>query len=336
MAMEITSKHREAKAAAVERFLGTGKQFEGLTALAASTRPEHNVVGVGIGPKTTKGKVTGTAAIRFYVEKKVAESAMPAEYLIPKAIGGVATDVIETGRFYAFKGPKPVAQTRLRPARPGCSVGFQFTGPKAGYVMAGTFGALVADKAGHHFVLSNNHVLANENALPLGSPIFQPGLLDGGNPKTDQIARLTRFVRIRPTPTPNKVDCAIAALLAPSLAVRTVLPKVGNLASPTPIAAAVSMRVHKHGRTTGYTTGHVVDVAADVNVGYDFGTARFVDQIIVVGDAGASFSNAGDSGSLIVDRGTSRATGLLFAGSASHTIANHIQDVLAALKVSLL
>lgn len=336
MAMEITSKHREAKAAAVERFLGTGKQFEGLTAFAASTRPEHNVVGVGIGPKTTRGKVTGTMAIRFYVEKKVAETAMPAEYVIPKTIGNVTTDVIETGRFYALKGPKPIAQTRLRPARPGCSVGFQFTGSKAGFVMAGTFGALVADKAGNHYVLSNNHVLANENALALGSPIFQPGLLDGGNPKTDQIAKLTRFIRIRPTPAANKVDTAIAALLAPGLAVRTILPKVGNLASPTPVPATVNMRVHKHGRTTAYTTGRVTDIAADVNVGYDFGTARFVDQMIIEGDAGASFSNAGDSGSLIVDRGTSRATGLLFAGSASHTIANHIQDVLTALKVSLL
>jgi hypothetical protein len=39
---------------------------------------------------------------------------------------------------------------------------------------------------------------------------------------------------------------------------------------------------------------------------------------------------------LIVDRKTGRATGLLFAGSASHTIANHIEDVLAALQVSLL
>ena len=336
MAMEITSKHREAKAAAVKRFLGTGKQFEELTALAASTRPEHNVVGVGIGPKITRGKTTGTAAIRFYVEKKVSERAMRSEYVIPKTIGGITTDVIETGRFYALKGTKPIAQTRVRPARPGCSVGFRFTGSKAGFVMAGTFGALVADKAGNHHVLSNNHVLANENALPLGSPIFQPGLLDGGDPKKDRIARLTRFIRIRPTPTANKVDTAIAALLAPNLAVRTVLPKIGNLASSSPVPAAVNMRVHKHGRTTGYTTGHVVDIAADVNVGYDFGTARFVDQMIIVGNAGASFSNAGDSGSLIVDRGTSRATGLLFAGSASHTIANHIQDVLAALKVTLL
>jgi hypothetical protein len=62
--------------------------------------------------------------------------------------------------------------------------------------------------------------------------------------------------------------------------------------------------------------------------------ARFVDQMIIVGEAG-SFSESGDSGSLIVRRPGNRATGLLFAGSGSHTIANHIGDVLAALGVRL-
>jgi hypothetical protein len=323
-----------AKAAAVERFLGTGKAFTGLTALAASTRPEHNVVGIGVGPKVTKGRTTTRQCVRFYVERKVAPGSMPREFLIPATIRGMPTDVVETGRFFALA--TPIAQTRLRPAKGGCSVGFRFTGTNAGFVMAGTFGALVKDAAGKRYILSNNHVLANENALPRGSPIFQPGLLDNGNPATDQVAKLSKFVRIRVSPTANHVDAAIAELLTPSLAVRTILPKVGQLSSPAPVPAAVGMTVHKHGRTTGYRRGHVVDVAADVNVGYDFGTARFVDQMLIVGDGGLSFSDAGDSGSLIVDRKTRRATGLLFAGSSSHTIANHVANVVAALKISLL
>jgi hypothetical protein len=69
-------------------------------------------------------------------------------------------------------------------------------------------------------------------------------------------------------------------------------------------------------------------------VTYDFGTARFVDQIVIVGD-GPSFSDSGDSGSLIVTRPGKRATGLLFAGSNTHTIANPIQEVLSALGVTL-
>jgi len=334
MPLRIESKHLSAKTAAAAQFLGGAEPFFGLTAFAASTKPEHNVVGVGVGAKVKNGKVTTRVCVRFYVERKVAESAIPKEFVLPKTIQGVPTDVIETGRFYAFA--TPIARRRLRPAKGGCSVGFQFSGAKAGYVMAGTFGTLVADTAGGHCILSNNHVLANENQLDIGSPIFQPGLLDNGDPSRDQIATLAKFINVEVAPAPNKVDAAIARLLSPQLAVRTILPTVGNLKSTVPIAAAVGMLVHKHGRTTGYRRGRVDDVAADVNVGYDFGQARFTDQLIVVGVGGNSFSDSGDSGSLIVDRATGRATGLLFAGSPSHTIANHIEDVLAALDVSLL
>ena len=334
MAVRIAKKHLDAKAAAVDQFLGNGKTFTGLTAFAASTKPEHNVVGVGVGLKIKADKTTTRICVRFYVERKVVEGSIPEEFVLPKKIQGVPTDVIETGRFYAFA--RPIAQTRLRPAKGGCSVGFQFTGAKAGYVMAGTFGTLVTDASGTRYILSNNHVLASENALPIGSPIFQPGLLDQGNPSTDQVAKLSKFIKIDVSPLPNKVDTAIAELLSPSLAVRTILPLVGNLKSTAPIPAAVGMLVHKHGRTTGYRRGRVIDVAADVNVGYDFGSARFTNQVIIVGEGVQSFSDAGDSGSLIVDRKTGRATGLLFAGSPSHTIANHIEDVLAALNISLL
>lgn len=95
------------------------------------------------------------------------------------------------------------------------------------------------------------------------------------------------------------------------------------------------MAVHKFGRTTGYTVGQVTSIDTDVTVGYDLGNLTFTGQIIIVGNNGTSFSNAGDSGSLILERGTNKAVGLLFAGSTSHTIANHIDDVLKALGVTL-
>jgi hypothetical protein len=198
--------------------------------------------------------------------------------------------------------------------------------------MAGTFGAVVTDGT-LRFILSNNHVLADENNLPVGSPIFQPGLLDGGNPATDQIARLTRFVALQ-VAGPNAVDTAIAEVLKATLVRATPLPQVGRLTSAQPIAAAVNMKVHKHGRTTGYTRGEVFDTSADVQVEYDAGVLTFQNQILVRGTPG-SFSDAGDSGSLIVDRKSKRGTGLLFAGSGSYTIANHLSDVLAALGVTL-
>lgn len=326
MASPSTSKFESAKKTAVAQFLSKAAPGPEFAALTASTSRRENIVGVGIGPKVTDGRLTKRLSIRFYVERKVAKGAVPKKDMLPAKIDGVPTDVIESGRFYAFA--PPIAQKRLRPTRGGCSCGFQ----ASGFVMAGTLGCLVTDGGGR-FILSNNHVLADENALPLGSPIFQPGLLDNGNASTDKVARLSKFVTIKKLPAKNEVDCAIAGVLTQNLCSPKFLPKV-SLGSTTPIAAAVGMKVHKHGRTTGYTRGQVVDIAADVNVGYDFGTARFIDQIIVIGDSG-SFSDSGDSGSLIVDRKTKKATGLLFAGSSSHTIANHIENVLSQLGVTL-
>jgi hypothetical protein len=315
-----------AKKQAVSRFLSTGPPQAEFSSLAAATAHRTNIVGVGVGPKIRKGKQTATTSIRFYVEKKVPLKAIPKAERLPEKVNGVPTDVVETGRLYV---QVPIAQQRLRPAKGGCSVGFKATG----FVMAGTFGCLVTDGA-TRFILSNNHVLADENALPLNSPIFQPGLLDGGVVPGDRIARLKKFVRIRKLPADNHVDSAIAALDSQGVASPSILPKVGALGTATPVQATVGMGVHKHGRTTGYTRGRVIDVSADVNITYDFGVARFVDQMIIVGDSG-SFSDAGDSGSLIVRRTGNRATGLLFAGSASHTIANHIGKVLTALGVTL-
>ena len=77
--------------------------------------------------------------------------------------------------------------------------------------MARTLGALVTAD-GVSYVLSNNHVLANENALPVGTSIFQPGLLDSGNVAADRIATLARFVPLE-IDKPNRVDCALAAIV---------------------------------------------------------------------------------------------------------------------------
>jgi len=198
--------------------------------------------------------------------------------------------------------------------------------------MAGTFGAVVAAGGTRH-ILSNNHVLANENSLSVGSPIFQPGLLDRGNPNRDQIARLTRFVALQ-SEQPNSLDCAIAEILDDQNVSPAFLPKVGRLKSPQPITATEGMRVEKVGRTTGYTTGVIFDLSADVKIEYELGILTFFDQILIRGSEGM-FSDRGDSGSVIVDRTTRRATALLFAGSDSHTIANPLADVLAQLGVTM-
>lgn len=304
----------------------------GLRAFAATAAPSKNVVGVGVAEKLTEGRPTGVLGVKFFVIRKFAESELARSELLPKLIDGLPVDVEETGLFCAFVAPSPMPnpKSRYRPAQPGSSIGFQFPPPNPqGVVMAGTFGALVRD-AVRSYILSNNHVLADENRLVAGAPIFQPGLLDGGRPTVDQVAKLTRFVKLQPS-VPNHVDCAIAAGLRANLLSRDIL-HIGPPAGVVP--AVIDQRVHKFGRTTSYTVGHVTSITTDVTVQYETGPYTFADQIIVVGD-GHPFSAAGDSGSLILERQTNRAIGLLFAGSASHTIANHLPAVLSALRVTL-
>lgn len=305
---------------------------------AVNPEPEQNVVGVGVGEKISNGQHTGVMAVKFLVRLKYSEGQMSEEHVLPKSIDGLPVDVEEVGTFRAFAAaphivhpaPKiPNPRTKMRPAHPGCSVGFQ--DPNNQFVMAGTFGALVKDEDGKTYILSNNHVLADEGQLDPGAPIFQPGLLDHGNPATDQIAKLTTFIPLDPS-APNKVDCAIAEVLDPSL----VNPNILFIGKPnTPAEAQLDMTVQKFGRTTSYTVGRITSIDTDVKVGYETGTFAFGGQIIVTGLNGSSFSAAGDSGSLIVQRPGNHAVGLLFAGSSSHTIANHIGDVLEALSVTL-
>jgi len=188
-------------------------------------------------------------------------------------------------------------------------------------------------KGGHFFILSNNHVLADENRLALGSPIFQPGLLDQGDRRKDQLATLSEFVPLEIAGS-NKVDCAIAKILEPKSIRPAFLPKVGPLKSPEPIDPVDKMGVEKVGRTTSYTTGKVFDTSADLRVQYDSGNLFFEEQVLIRGDLG-SFSEAGDSGSVLVDRATKRPVALLTAGSTGFTVANPFGQVLEALKVEV-
>jgi len=334
---------RELKSEFASRFLRPpreGAVFAVRT--VASPSPRNNVVGVGVGEKITDGKLTGVRCVKFFVRVKYPLEHVPARDRLPQQADGFPVDVEQVGNFRRFAGKarktrktrhkrraeeRPDPRARRRPARPGCSVGFRAPGDQ--FAMAGTFGALVKNRAGT-FILSNNHVLADENRLPLDSPIFQPGILDGGSVSKDRIAALAKFVRLRPG-QPNQVDTAMAKLDAANVANNDIL----GIGPPKGSAnAAIDMVVHKFGRTTGYTVGRVTSVDTDVSVEYDTGVYTFSDQIVIVGDHG-SFSDAGDSGSLILERPTGQAVGLLFAGSASHTIANHLADVLKALDVQL-
>jgi Peptidase family S64 len=334
-----------AKAELSKQFLVPTVSQPLLFRLGAAVRPtpSQNVVGVGIGEKFVKGRPVGEQVVKFFVRAKFSENQiLPGSDQLPASIHGIPTDVEEVGLIYAFGAPPlqtlmppPVhvfwtppldPRVRMRPVRPGCSIGFA----SDRFKMAGTFGALVKDEQ-RTYILSNNHVLADSGNLPEGTPIYSPGTLDGGDPQQDQIAQLRRFAPFDPN-APNTADAALAEVTDTSLVSNDIL----QIGPPTGTTRAQFLTVvHKFGRTTEYTRGVIASIDTDIKVAYDTGDVIFGSQIIIVGLDASPFSEAGDSGSLILEKTSNKAIGLLFAGSTSHTVANHIDDVLGKLNVGL-
>jgi len=305
-----------------------------------------NVLGVGVGFKYVKGVRTDRTAIIVMVEKKIAPSRLAPQYLVPKDLNGVETDVIETGKIVALADPTK----RHRPAPPGISVGH-------GDITAGTLGLWVIDsKAGQFAMLSNNHVLANSNNGGLGDSVFQPGPYDDRVSFTNDIAWLSSILMLEFTPAPcpiagaacralnallaglgrksriqvgsaqsipNVADCALAIPRREE----DVLLHILEIGRPGTIIREpeIGLEVQKYGRTTRYTKGSIIAIDASVQVNYGGPIALFEHQIVSdIPSAG------GDSGSSILDMDR-WPVGLLFAGGENVTIINEMQRVKDAL-----
>jgi hypothetical protein len=257
-------------------------------------------------------------------------------------LAGLAQPLLEElgglGRF-----EPQLLKRRMRPARSGVSIGNV-------RVTAGTLGSVVYDflpgasvdppgpglgTPARFYVLSNNHVLADCNRAQPGSSILQPGAYDGGTDPDDRLATLDRFIPIQFAPQipverhNNVVDCALGAVDfqdatreqhfsgAPRAWRRKANVSVGDL-------------VKKTGRTTNISFGRIIATDVTIDVGYGTaGTARFLDQVLTT-----CISAGGDSGSLVTSL-DNVATGLLFAGSSVVTVANHIENVRALLRVEI-
>jgi hypothetical protein len=321
--------------------------------LQESRRKLHaraNVVATGIGYKVTGGQRTATTAIVCSVTRKLSLSELAPRDRVPGTIGGMATDVIETGVIRAQQPPTG----RFRPAPGGVSIGHRA-------ITAGTLGCLLK-RDGETVILSNNHVLANSNDARPGDAILQPGPYDGGTHPADHIADLLDFAPISFSDSPSSCPAGlgvasllngIAALFGSATRLRAVSIQAAENTVDAAIArplnsadvkdeileigriqglgtGSLGLSVKKSGRTTGLTTGQIlqVDVAATVQYG-EGKTALFVDQLMA-----GPMSQGGDSGSAVLDN-DHRLVGLLFAGSDNSTIINRIENVLSALRLTL-
>jgi hypothetical protein len=271
----------------------------------------------------TKSDIKPRTDIRI---ESLAKGVAPAA--IPATIQEVPVVIAVSGEVKALKGGSTVDPTARfdRPVPIGVSTGhFNIT--------AGTIGCRVK-KGGNVYALSNNHVYADENRASIGDNVLQPGPFDGGINPDDAIGTLSEFVTIKFDGSDNVVDAAIALSSTSLLGNATPSNGYGTPQSTT-TTASVNMKVKKYGRTTSLTSSKVFAINVTVNVQYDQGVARFVNQVAI---SGGSFSQPGDSGSLIVVNGGSndrKPVALLFAGGSGFTFANPIDDVLAAFGVTV-
>ncbi len=302
-----------------------------VSATAIDKLPDtHPSIAVGLAPRKRNQY---HLAIRCQREELMGGKEM--EQITKKAKGEI--DVRFIGRLRKREAV-PWYRTRVRPLQIGVSCGhFKIT--------AGTLGCFVklkSDAAGKIHILSNNHVLANENRAKKGDVILQPGHFDGGANPIDAVATLTKFVRLKKN-TANQVDCAIAELAPGQEAELRAIKGLGKLAGVGPDFIDEGTTVAKLGRTTGLTRGRVTAFELDnVVVQYDAGNLRFDNQIEVEGADDDAFSAGGDSGSVIAEESTRLAIALLFAGGdvggsngKGLTYANPIHPVLDALKIEL-
>ncbi len=311
-----------------------------------------NVVGVGIGHKSVRGKLLDDLALVVMVERKLRPEELEPEAIVPARVGRNLTDVIEVGRILPQSSrrrgepfrrqagasaapavpPQAIGEHRLRarPAVPGTSIGHYA-------ITAGTFGAVVWDRQTRRpLILSNNHVLANatsgrDGRAHLGDAVLQPGPYDGGRqggPRRragDAIASLARYIPLRRRSV-NLADAALASPASDGLISPEIL-EVGAVRGQG--RPRLRLAVKKSGRTTGLTRGVIRAMHATLSINYPQGLLTFTDQIICT-----AMSEGGDSGSLVLDE-QNRAVGLLFAGSDRATVCNPIGYVLGPLKVTL-
>ncbi|MDB4952169.1 MAG: hypothetical protein JWM27_4818 [Gemmatimonadetes bacterium] len=230
-------------------------------------------------------------------------------------------------------------RSNTRPLQIGASVGHV-------NVTAGTLGAFVS-RGGVPHILSNNHVLADEDRAARGDPVLQRAAYDGGSDPADAVGVLAAAVKLK-RKAANLVDAALARMPAhlpfdPTLLKGIVSGANRVLTGVRTMDLDISETVFKIGRTTGPTRGRVVAIEVDgVVATYGIGNLRFDGQVEIEGVGDRPFSDGGDSGSLIVDE-EMRAMGLLFAGSDTGgtnglglTYANPIHTVLTATGAQLL
>ena len=280
------------------------------------------------------------ALVGVLVKNQVTDAALKR---LPNVINGLTLRYIgHTDIEKAFPQPAPQSTTlggsRFYQVNGSFACGSSVTA--APVADAETMGALVRLRNGILCGLSDNHVTGNCNFTPTGMWILCPAPLDADPslPPPTAIGRHHAFTLLR-SRDPGQVarqelDAAIFRIENELL----VTSWQGTSAYDTPsitAAMAANMRVKKIGRTTGETTGRVIGpVVTPLQIPYQSAHFRalvhFTGIWAVANPTGNTFSEPGDSGSLVVTEDGAQAVGLLLGGSGPVSMVMPIDSVLAA------
>lgn len=225
-----------------------------------------------------------------------------------------ASTVTHAGRVY-LRGPRIACGSSCAPSTES---------------YAGTLGALVrkVDGADNRlFLLSNNHVLAAGNHVPVGMPILSPANIDArpGIRAPGEVGRHSEICELRsgdPAMVPASCDdIAIASVVDANAVSSWQGSAVDGYDTPRVYVPLQSnVRVKKVGRTTGLTFGtteaHIVaPFPLPYKCKFFSAVVWFQDAWTVRSDGSSPFALPGDSGSLVVTEDGRHAIGVVFAAS---------------------
>jgi hypothetical protein len=239
--------HADLKQARDELERKLGGHRARITAFAAA-KPDvagrENILGFAVGLRYAASTLTSQLAVKVFVREKRPMEQVTAPARVPTQVAGFDTDVEAIGEVvlhsFTSRYPRPVP----------CGVSISNIDLRG----SGTLGCLVLLNNGKLCILSNNHVLANENAAHIGDDVIQPGNAEPVEAPDQVIGTLENFIPIQATG--NLVDAAVALT---SFAM--VSPKhVTYQLNPEPLEATIGMTVVKDGRTTQSTVGMITDL----------------------------------------------------------------------------
>ncbi|HWB01372.1 MAG TPA: hypothetical protein VG796_00015 [Verrucomicrobiales bacterium] len=291
----------------------------------AARTPQSNVIGFGLSRKRKKGKWSRTKCLTFYVLHKRQPDELEEGEELPKKLYGLKTDVVE------IEPPQMIAGEDV--LNPGEAVQLaSFDNPA--HAITGTVGAVLRSKKGKLYLLSNNHVFAQCGHLPPNSPVEWTG---PDFPET--VAETANAVPLLRPPDKNEVDAALALVLLPELIKNEMAGDV-RLASGVPAPAVEGRSVYKlgaNGPTTGtiQTTHGVFPLNGPASPSIPVPEVFNFEEVILIkpDPEHAAFCSAGDSGSLLIDRESRRAVGIVMGKAGELGVACPLQPALAKLSV---